>query len=161
MSDDDSFSSSSDKPTNPNISSTTGKHIYFDEQHDDNESLTTQKIVERPTPPTIRVDSSDLIARCKDFIPLLSDTNPSTANQNKLDENNSLEDQDKSNFPDIDDNSSSEKSSKESGEASSTTDDEKQNKIALKKRRKKKKKKKKKLKTNEDDHLNQNINVNT
>ncbi|CAF1046891.1 unnamed protein product [Rotaria sordida] len=156
---DNSPSSSTDESINPKISSNTGKHIYFDEEHDDNENLTTQKIIERPTPSTIRFDSSDLITRCKDFLPLLSDTNQNSTNKN---ENISLEKDDELNFPDIDDNTLSEKSSKESGEASTTTtttDSEKQNEIIKKKRKKKKKKKKKKVKLNDD--LNQDNHVNT
>jgi hypothetical protein len=148
---DDSPSSSTAEPLNPKTCPGVVKHIYFDEEPDDTENSTAQKIIiERPTASTIRVDSSDLISRCKDFIPLLSDTNqnPSTLNENIPDEFN---------FPDIDNDLTSEKSSKESGEASSTTDDEKQIK---KKRKKKKKKKKKKLKTNDDDNLNQDIHVN-
>ncbi|CAF0936341.1 unnamed protein product [Rotaria sordida] len=155
---DNSPSSSTDESINQKISSNTGKHIYFDEEHDDNENLTTQKIIERPTPSTIRFDSSDLITRCKDFLPLLSDTNQNSTNKN---ENISLEKDDELNFPDIDDNTLSEKSSKESGEASTTTttDSEKQNEIIKKKRKKKKKKKKKKVKLNDD--LNQDNHVNT
>jgi hypothetical protein len=155
--DEDSPSSSTDEPINPKIlSSGIVKHIYFDDEMDDNENSTTQKIIERPTASTIRVDSSDLISRCKDFIPLLSDTNQ----KDKFNENLSSEkDDDEINIPDI----LSEKSSKESGEASSTTDndhDDKSNEIIKKKRKKKKKKKKKKSKTNDDDDLNQDINVN-
>ncbi|CAF3335630.1 unnamed protein product [Rotaria sp. Silwood2] len=156
---DDSPSSSTDEPINPKISSNVGKHIYFDEEHNDDENLTTEKIIERSTPSTIRVDSSDLISRCKDFIPLLSDTNQNSTNKDKLNENISLEKNDEFKFPDIDDNSLSEKSSKESGEVSSTTDDEKQNEIIKKKRQKKKKKKNKKVKLNDD--LNQDNNVTT
>jgi len=154
--DEDSPSSSTDEPINPKISSGIVKHIYFDDEMDDNENSTTQKIIEHPTASTIRVDSSDLISRCKDFIPLLSDTNQ----KDKFNENLSLEKDDEINIPDI----LSEKSSKESGEASSTTDndhhDDKSNEIIKKKRKKKKKKKKKKPKTNDDDDLNQDINVN-
>jgi len=150
---EDSPSSSIDESINPKISSGIIKHIYFDDEHDDNENSTTQKIIERPTASTIRVDSSDLISRCKDFIPLLSDANQ----KDKLNENLSSKKDDEINIPDI----LSEKSSKESGEASSTTDnddDNKSNEIIKKKRKKKKKKKKKKPKTNDD--LNQDINVN-
>jgi hypothetical protein len=149
--DEDSPLSSTDEPINPKISSGVVKHIYFDDEHDDNENSTTQKIIERPTASTIRVDSSDLISRCKDFIPLLSDLNQ----KDKLNENLSSEKDEELNLPDI----LSEKSSKESGEASSTTDDEKSNEIIKKKRKKKKKKKKKKLKTT--DNLNPtDVNVN-
>ncbi len=149
--DEDSPLSSTDEPINPKISSGVVKHIYFDDEHDDNENSTTQKIIERPTASTIRVDSSDLISRCKDFIPLLSDSNQ----KDKLNENLSSEKDEELNLPDI----LSEKSSKESGEASSTTDDEKSNEIIKKKRKKKKKKKKKKLKTT--DNLNPtDVNVN-
>jgi hypothetical protein len=146
---ENSPSSSIDEPINPKISSGIIKHIYFDDEQDDNENSTTQKIIERPTASTIRVDSSDLISRCKDFIPLLSDANQ----KDKLNENLSSEKDDEINIL-------SEKSSKESGEASSTTDndDDKSNEIIKKKRKKKKKKKKKKPKTNDD--LNQDINVN-
>jgi len=143
---DDSPSSSTDEAIIPKVSSSVGKHIYFDEEQDDDENPTAQKIIERPVSSTIRVDSSDLISRCKGFIPLLSDKNQNSTDKNK--------DDDELNLPDIDDGSLSEKSAKESGEASSTTDEE----IVKKKRKKKKKKKKKKVKTTED--LNQDVNVN-
>ncbi|CAF1111439.1 unnamed protein product [Adineta steineri] len=151
MSDEDSPPSSNEELVNEKPSSSTGKHIYFDEEHDDNEDLPTQKIIERPITSTIRVDGSDLITRCKDFIPLLSDTNENSIHKDKLNENN---DDDELNLPDLNDDSSSGKSEKESGEASSTTDEE----IVKKKRKKKKKKKKKKVKT--DENLNQDVNVN-
>lgn len=99
------------------------------------------KVVERPAPTTIRIDGSDLITRCKDFIPLLSDPNPTTKVN---DEQENIEDIDLSL---IDDDSSDENKSKESGEASSTSTDSDQDKskpIPEKKRKKKKKKKKKK-----------------
>ncbi|CAF1247771.1 unnamed protein product [Rotaria sp. Silwood1] len=153
MSDDDSPLSSTNEPINQKFSSNIGKHIYFDDEQDDHENLTTEKIIERPTPSTIRVDSSDLISRCKDFIPLLSDTNQNLTNKNQLNEIISLEKDDELKISDIDNNSLSEKSSKESGEASSTTDDEKQNDIIKKKRKKKKKKKKKKVKLNQDNDV--------
>ena len=160
MSDDDSVSSSNDEPINSKLSPIVGKHIYFDdEQHADNENITTQKIIERPTPSTIRIDGSDLITRCKDFIPLLSDANQNSTAQTQFNENISLEKHDQIHFPDIDDNLLSEKSSKESGEASSTTDNEKQNETLKKKRKKKKKKKKKKAKINDD--LNSNVHITT
>jgi hypothetical protein len=148
---------SPDEPTNSKLSSAINKHIYFDEQINDIEDLTPQKIIERSTPSTVRVDSSDLISRCKDFIPLLSDTNQSLTEKIQLNESDLLEkDDEEITIPD--DDSSSEKSAKESGEASSTTDDdEKQIEVNKKKRKKKKKKKKKKLKTND---LNQDDNVN-
>jgi hypothetical protein len=146
---EDSPSSSTDEPIVPKVSSSVGKHIYFDEEQDDDENPTAQKIIERPVSSTIRVDSSDLISRCKGFIPLLSDKNQNSTDKNKDDDDDEL------NLPDIDDDDElSEKSAKESGEASSTTDEE----IVKKKRKKKKKKKKKKVKTNED--LNQDVNVN-
>jgi hypothetical protein len=145
---DDSPASSTDEAIIPKVSSSVGKHIYFDEEQDDDENPTAQKIIERPVSSTIRVDSSDLISRCKGFIPLLSDKNQNSTDKNKDDDDDEL------NLPDIDDGSLSEKSAKESGEASSTTDEE----IVKKKRKKKKKKKKKKVKTTED--LNQDVNVN-
>jgi len=154
---EDSPLSSADEVINPKISSAIIKHIYFNEEQDDddNENSTAQKIIEHPTPSTIRVDGSDLISRCKDFIPLLSDTNQNLNAKEQVNENLSSEKDDEINFPEI----LSEKSSKESGEASSTNDDdEKSTEIIKKKRKKKKKKKKKKLKTNDD--LNQDVDVN-
>ena len=102
-----------------------------------------QKIIERPTPSTIRVDGSDLITRCKDFLPLLA--NPIE----KLSEEEAKE----LDIPEI----LSDKSSKESGEASSTTEDDEEKKneeIVKKKRKKKKKKKKKKVKTDDNPPVN-------
>ncbi|CAF3378583.1 unnamed protein product [Rotaria socialis] len=156
---DEAASSSNDEPINSKTSSSIVKHIYFDEEQDDNENLKTQKIIERPAPSTIRIDSSDLISRCKDFIPLLSDTNQKLTNKDQFNENIALEQDDEIKSPNITDDSLSEKSSKESGEASSTTDSEKQNEVVKKKRKKKKKKKKKKVKLNDDSNLD--INVNT
>jgi hypothetical protein len=160
MSDD---SPSPDELKDPKPMPSTIKHIYFDEEHDDAEDLTTttptvsQKIIERPLPSTIRVDGSDLISRCKDFLPIFSDSNQNLSSEkDKLNENIP----DEINLPDIEDNSLSEKSSKESGEASSTTDNDKQTEVIKKKRKKKKKKKKKKLKTNDDNDLKQESHVN-
>jgi hypothetical protein len=137
MSDEDDGSSLSSidlEPRNPPVSSSIGKHIYFDDEEHDDQS--TQKIIERETPSTIRVDSSDLITRCKDFLPLLGDVNQKEVSTEK--------DDDEINIPEI--------NSKESGEVSSTSDDddEKSKDIEKKKRKKKKKKKKKKLKTDEN-----------
>ena len=82
---EDSPSPSPDELEDPKPTPSTIKHIYFDEEHDDDvEDLTTttttttttsQKIIERPLPSTIRVDGSDLISRCKDFLPIFSDSN--------------------------------------------------------------------------------------
>jgi hypothetical protein len=146
--DEDSSLSSLDQPRSPKICSTTVKHIYFDDEHDDDENPALQKLIERPAPSTIRVDGSDLISRCKDFLPLLSDTKDQS-NENLSSKKD--DDDDEFNIPEI----LSEKSSKESGEASSTAEEDKSKEIIKKKRKKKKKKKKKKLKT--DENLNQDL----
>ncbi|UJR07928.1 hypothetical protein I4U23_012211 [Adineta vaga] len=126
-----------------------GKHIYFDEEHEDNaeNTLIQQKIIERPVSSTIRMDGSDLISRCQNLIPLLSDTNANTTSKDQSDDKNNNEDEEFHLPDDNDDSSKSEKNAKESGEASSSADEE----IVKKKRKKKKKKKKKKLKTDLTD----------
>ena len=81
------------------------------------------EVIERSTPSTVRVDSSDLISRCKDF---LADPTPGDVVEEDI--------------PDH--------LSKESGEASSSTaSSDAENETKPAKRKKKKKKKKKKLKT--------------
>ena len=150
--DGDNSSSSSEtdhEPLDPPVtsSSSAGKHIYFDDDEDADQpkDSISAKIIERETPSTVRVDGSDLINRCKDFLPLLSDPNQPQA---------SIEEDDPIEIP-------SDNSSKESGEASSTTDDEKSTEIIKKKRKKKKKKKKKKLKTDAEIlvHNNEDLSV--
>ena len=136
-----------DEPNDTSVipSSSTGKHIYFadDDDDDDNqaEKSSTEKIIEREPPSTIRVDSSDLISRCKDFLPILSSSNinePSRRlNADEKDEFDLL----------------LEKNSKESGEASSSSSSSNTDEELTKKKRKKKKKKKKK-KTKIDPQAN-------
>jgi hypothetical protein len=134
-----------DELPHPTPSSATGKHIYFDEEHDDDD-VPVQNIIERPVSSTIRVDSSDLISRCKDFIPLLSDAHTTATDKDRL---NAMNDNEEFNLPELEDeNSNSEKSAKESGEASSSSTEEE---AVKKKRKKKKKKKKKKAKTNDTE----------
>ena len=125
--------------SNPAVSSSSaGKHIYFpdeEEEEEEDQAKPTEntQIIERENPSTIRVDSSDLINRCKDILPLLS----SSSNVN---ERVNIEEEEDDDLP--------ERSSKESGEASSSTEDEKE--MVKKKRKKKKKKKKKKAKIMDD-----------
>ncbi|CAF1225105.1 unnamed protein product [Adineta ricciae] len=131
-------------PSKPSV--TVAKHIYFDEDHhetNDENTSTQQKIIERPVSSTVRMDGSDLISRCQNLIPLLSDTNAITTDKDQSNE----KDEEEFHLPVDDDDSKSEKSAKESGEASSSTDEE----VVKKKRKKKKKKKKKKLKPNDTD----------
>jgi hypothetical protein len=61
------------------------KHVYLnDEERNSNEN----KIIDRST---IRIDSSDLISRCKNFLPLLTDANRQLFSQIKSGENVRIE----------------------------------------------------------------------
>ena len=142
MSDEDDQSCSSSGPDSPALAETSlssappiGKHIHFPDPGDEEEEEVeaegkpVPEIIERSTPSTVRVDSSDLISRCKDFLPLLADPNSLVEETPTIDDIPVLDDQ----------------AAKESGEASSTASSDEE--VKTTKRKKKKKKKKKKLKT--------------
>lgn len=147
MSESDESESADECPPPATSSSTVGRHIFFanddDDDDEDKADVSTQKVIERPVSSTIRVDTSDLISRCKDFIPMLSDEQAAAVNRESVIETDEFD------LPDLNEaDSSSENAGKESGEASSSSEEE----VVQKKRKKKKKKKKKKPKTDNPDH---------
>ncbi|CAF2640068.1 unnamed protein product [Rotaria sp. Silwood2] len=63
------------------------KHVYLDEDIS-NDNCLSNKITERST---VRLDSSDLISRCKHFLPLLTDANQTLFSKIKSGENVRIE----------------------------------------------------------------------
>ncbi|CAF0894167.1 unnamed protein product [Adineta steineri] len=51
------------------------KHVYLDEHIHSNSNNATKNCLNEQSTTTIRIDSSDLISRCKNFLPLLTDAN--------------------------------------------------------------------------------------
>jgi hypothetical protein len=66
------------------LKKTIAKNVYFDEEI----HAETKKIAPRST---VRVDSSDLISRCKQFLPLLTDANRNLLSKIKSGENVRIE----------------------------------------------------------------------
>lgn len=63
------------------------KNVYYDEEAH-NDDYVCNKITERST---VRVDGSDLISRCKNFLPLLTDANHTLFSKMKSGENVRIE----------------------------------------------------------------------
>jgi len=64
------------------------KNVYSDEEKNPTENNLSNKINPRST---IRIDSSELISRCKDFLPLLTDANRNLFSKIKSGENVRIE----------------------------------------------------------------------
>ncbi|CAF1203231.1 unnamed protein product [Rotaria sordida] len=67
------------------------KHVYLNEEEDEeipNKNYLSNKIIQQST---IRIDSSDLISRCKHFLPLLTDANKTLFSKIKSGENVRIE----------------------------------------------------------------------
>jgi len=63
------------------------KHVYLDEERNSKKTLSNQ-LNQRST---IRIDSSDLISRCRNFLPLLTDANQNLFTRIKSGENVRIE----------------------------------------------------------------------
>ncbi|CAF1238217.1 unnamed protein product [Rotaria sordida] len=67
------------------------KHVYLNEEDEEeipNKNYLSNKIIQQST---IRIDSSDLISRCKHFLPLLTDANKTLFSKIKSGENVRIE----------------------------------------------------------------------
>ena len=139
------------------LKTSVAKHVYPEsgERVDRGDPL-PNRTINRSAPSTVRLDSSDLISRCRNFLPLLTDANRALLSKIEAGENVRLElDSDEDEHaneeartiemnlmfcPDVD-SSSSESESDTSDEVSSNSDEDESNHIAslriINKRRKK------------------------
>jgi len=70
------------------LKKTISKNVYVDEEKNPTENNLSNKVNPRST---VRVDSSELISRCKDFLPLLTDANRNLFSKIKSGENVRME----------------------------------------------------------------------